>query len=124
MRTTGFVASAVALALGGCGTSTVDSSRSQSNTADSTPPTVAIISPATAGNYSTTNAAVSLAGSAADNVGVASVAWHNAAHGAGGQASGTDNWSAPHITLLSGVNTITVTAQGAARNNTGATLLV
>src|SRR5580765_1804422 len=126
MRTTGFAAGAVALllALGGCGTSTVDSSRPQSNTADTTPPAVAITSPSVAGNYSTTSAAVSLAGSAADNVGVASVAWHNAANGAGGAASGTDSWSAPNITLVSGVNTITVTAQDAAGNNTGATLVV
>jgi hypothetical protein len=126
MRTTGFAAGAVALllALGGCGTSTVDSSRSQSNTADTTPPAVAIISPSVSGNYFTTSAAVSLAGSAADNVGVASVAWHNAANGAGGAASGTDSWSAPNITLVSGVNTITVTAQDAAGNNTGATLVV
>ncbi|HVQ61406.1 MAG TPA: hypothetical protein VMS53_04925, partial [Burkholderiales bacterium] len=66
MRTTGLATGAVALllALGGCGTSTVGSSQSQSNSADTTPPTIAISSPTAAGNYSTASAAVSLSGSA------------------------------------------------------------
>lgn len=68
------------------------------------PPTVTITTPTAV----TTPLAIS--GTATDSNGtVASVAWFNSANGAGGAATGTTAWSAS-VPLVSGSNTITVTA--------------
>src|SRR5262245_27346179 len=119
---TGFALAAVvlSLSLAACGSKTVgtssDSSPPQNNPSDAAAPSISITSPSTSATYSTTAAVVSLAGSASDNVGVASVSWRNAATGAGGDASGTGSWTVASIALVSGVNTITVTARDAADN--------
>jgi predicted secreted protein len=84
-------------------------------TADTTRPTVTIGTPTTGSTYSTTASAMTLGGSASDNVGVTQVRWAND-RGGNGVASGTTTWSAAGIALLSGTNNITVTALDAAGN--------
>jgi len=91
---------------------------------DTTAPTLSITAPTSASSFSTTTPSVALAGNASDNVGVVSVSWRNAANGTSGNASGTSNWSIAAIALLSGVNTVTVTARDAAGNSRSATLAV
>jgi hypothetical protein len=118
---------ALLLLLGACGTNTVEPTSSNtpaSAPSDTTAPTVSIVLPSATGSYSTTSSAVSLSGTASDNVGVASVSWRNAANGAAGSTSGTGSWSVASVGLVSGVNTITVTARDAAGNNGSATLAV
>jgi len=127
---TGIALAAVVLSLtlAACGSKTVgmssNSNPPQNNPSDAAVPSISITSPSTAASYSTTTAIVSLAGSAADNVGVASVTWRNAATGASGDASGTSSWTVASIALVSGVNTITVTARDAAGNASIATVAV
>jgi len=77
---------------------------------DTTPPTVSIASTAA----TTSAAALTLSGTAADNIGVTQVAWTNS-RGGSGTASGTTSWTA-NIALQTGANVITVTARDAAGN--------
>lgn len=112
------------LVLGACGGGSASGNPPPSNPTDTTGPTVSITSPSASGSYSTTAATVALAGSASDDVGVASVSWRNAANGATGNASGTSSWSIANIALVLGVNTITVTARDAAGNTSSSTLAV
>jgi len=90
---------------------------------DPTPPTVAITSPTSSATYSTTSSALTLGGTASDNVGVTQVAWTNSAGGTG-TASGTASWTASGITLKLGTNVLTVTARDAAGNTGTARLTV
>ena len=85
-------------------------------------PTLQILSPGST-LISTSAAAFSLSGTAADNVGVVAVRWTNT-YGGGGAASGTANWQAANIPLLVGTNKITVTAFDAAGNSAGKTITV
>jgi poly(3-hydroxybutyrate) depolymerase len=82
---------------------------------DTTAPTVAIGSPTSASTYATASAAISLSGTASDNVGVTQVTWSND-RGGSGTATGTTSWVANTIALQSGVNVVTVTACDAANN--------
>jgi hypothetical protein len=86
-----------------------------SQPADTTPPTLQILSPSAA-MISTSTSFVSLSGTAADNVGVIAVRWSNA-FGGGGDAIGTANWQIANIPLLVGTNKITVRAFDAAGNS-------
>jgi len=86
-----------------------------SQPADTTPPTLQILSPGAA-MISTSAALISVSGTASDNVGVAAVRWTNA-FGAGGDAIGTTNWQIANIALLVGTNKITVRAFDAAGNS-------
>ena len=90
---------------------------------DTTPPVVTITAPTSGGAFTTPASPVTLAGTAADAVGVVQVAWSND-RGGSGTASGTANWSAGGIALASGVNVITVTARDAAGNASSDTLNV
>ena len=90
--------------------------------ADVTPPTVAITSPTSSGSYSTSSATLSMGGTASDNVGVTQVTWANS-RGGSGTATGTTSWSVT-LTLQSGSNVITMTAQDAAANSGTALLRV
>jgi hypothetical protein len=83
--------------------------------ADFTPPTVAIASPTTASTIRTTRTSQTLAGTAADDIGVTRVNWKNSAGGSGVTA-GTSAWSATDIPLQMGTNVITITARDAAGN--------
>ncbi len=92
-------------------------------TADGAAPTVAIAVPTSAATWNTTNAALTLAGMASDNVGVTGVSWANAANGTSGSMSGTTVWSGS-VGLAPGSNVITVTARDAANNTSSAVLTV
>jgi hypothetical protein len=87
---------------------------------DTTRPTVSISSP-TSGT--TTASSIYFGGSANDNVGVTQVTW-SSDRGSSGGASGTTNWSAASIPLMSGANVITITARDAAGNTGTAAMTV
>ena len=76
---------------------------------DSTPPTVTITAPTSAAIFLTTSGSLNLSGAATDNVGVFQVRWSND-RGGGGVALGAASWGVQNITLLAGLNNITVTA--------------
>ena len=82
---------------------------------DTIAPTVAIATPTSAGTFTTGTSPLTLAGTAADNVGVTQVSWSND-RGGSGTASGTTSWSVSGIVLQSGTNVLTVTARDAANN--------
>ena len=77
-------------------------------------PVVRITTPTTATTFSANAAALSLGGTASDNVGVRQVTWSNSLGGSG-TATGTTNWSAS-IGLRKGSNLLTITARDAAGN--------
>jgi hypothetical protein len=87
------------------------------NIPDAVLPTVTILTPTTNPTCSTSNGAISLSGSASDDIGVSEVTWSNSLGGSG-LAAGTTSWNVSNIPLQSGTNVITVTAYDAA-NNTG-----
>ncbi len=105
------------------GSSGGSSGGSGGGSADTTRPSVTINSPVSSASYTSLNSTVSLAGAAADNVGVTQVTWSNSL-GGGGTASGTGSWSVGSITLQNGINVITVTARDAAGNTGTDTLSV
>ncbi len=90
---------------------------------DATPPTVAITSPTTAATWNSSSASIDIAGTASDNVALASVAWSDG-RGGGGACTGTTNWSASGIALVLGENTITVTATDTAGQTATDSLVV
>ncbi len=108
---------------GADGGSTPTSGSSPSVTTDTTSPSVTITGPTNSSSYSTSSAALSLSGSASDNVGVTQVTWSNS-RGGSGTASGTISWNASGITLQGGSNTLTVTARDAVGNTSIDTLVV
>jgi hypothetical protein len=90
---------------------------------DSIPPAINITSPTSGSSYSTSNSAITLAGTASDNVGVTQVTWATD-RGTSGMASGTTAWSASGIALQNGLTQITITARDAAGNQSSASLTV
>jgi hypothetical protein len=86
------------------------------NNADVTPPTVTITSPTANPTYTTSSSALTLGGTAADNLGVTQVTWRNSLDGSSGMATGTTSWTANGIVLQPGANVLTVTARDAAGN--------
>ena len=89
--------------------------------ADTTPPAIAITSPGSSSIYYTKSSALTLSGSASDNVGVTQVTWTNS-RGSGGTATGTSSWSVTGILLQPGINLLTVTARDGAGNTSSAAL--
>ena len=73
------------------------------------PPTVTITSPTSNPAYSAPSSALTVGGTASDNVGVTQVTWTND-RGGSGSCSGTTSWTCSGIVLSSGQNVITVTA--------------
>jgi len=82
---------------------------------DTTLPTVSFATPTTGTSYTSPNAAISMAGASADNVGVTQVTWTND-RGGSGTATGTTSWNVGSIALQGGTNMITVKARDAAGN--------
>lgn len=84
-----------------------------SGTFSDAPPTVSFTAPSTTGSYTTTSATISLAGVAADDLGLARVIWDNS-NGGGGTATNVSGswtaWSVPSVTLQPGLNVLTVFA--------------
>ena len=91
--------------------------------ATGTPPVITITSPTADPTFASEAASVSLAGTAADDTGIASVTWVNN-RGGSGAAIGTTNWTAPGIPLAGGVNIIAVTATDLNGNSTTDTITV
>ena len=86
------------------------------NVPDTEKPLVSLVSPTTGTIYTTTDASVSLTGSAADNVGVTQVTWANSKTGGSGTASGTTSWAISNIILMEGDNSVTIKALDSAGN--------
>lgn len=90
-------------------------------------PTVSIQSPTTQSAYSVATPTVNIAGIASDDKVVQSVSWAND-RGGGGAAlnvSGTfSNWAVDSISLLEGINNITVTVTDSAGQKTAAKIAV
>jgi hypothetical protein len=84
-------------------------------TPDTTAPEVVITTPTLASTYETTNTQVVLAGTAADDGGVARVDWASD-RGGSGTATGTTNWSVASVSLVEGPNVITVMARDPSGN--------
>src|SRR5206468_1661422 len=85
--------------------------------------TVTITAPTSGATYTTGNPAMTLGGTASDNVGVTQVTWTNS-RGGNGTATGTTSWTASGIGLQMGTNMLTVQARDAAGNTKVATLTV
>jgi hypothetical protein len=83
---------------------------------DGQPPTIDITLPATAVSYSTTETAIAIGGTAADEFGVTEVRW-SSSRGGSGVANGTTNWGVPAVALAAGSNVITVTARDSGGNS-------
>ena len=79
----------------------------------SEPVRLAILSPTNGDTYQTTQAAVTLAGTAGGGSGIVLVSWA-ASTGAAGAASGTTSWSTGPLVLQQGDTVFTITAQDAA----------
>jgi large repetitive protein len=92
------------------------------HSSDATPPSVAISSPAAVGTHYMSSGNLSLAGTAADNVGVTEVRW-STNRGASGTATGTSSWTA-NLVVPQGQTIVTVTAYDATFNTGTATLIV
>ncbi|MEK7830647.1 MAG: hypothetical protein AAB401_06140, partial [Acidobacteriota bacterium] len=90
---------------------------------DTAGPTVAISSPAPAGTFTATINPIALAGTATDPSTVTVVRWSND-RGGSGTATGTSSWSIPLVSLLPGVNNLTITAWDSAGNAGSAVLMV
>jgi len=92
-------------------------------TIELTPPTISMTAPTTGSTYATSSSPLSLAGSSADTLAVATVTWVNAATGQSGIASGTTSWTAS-VPLVSGINVVTVISWDTAGNAGSASLTV
>ena len=90
---------------------------------DVTVPTVAITAPTGSPTFATNAATLNLAGTAADNVAVASVTWTNST-GPSGNAAGTTSWTVTGVLLIPGANVLTVTAHDTSGNLGSAVLTV
>jgi hypothetical protein len=88
-----------------------------------TPPQVTINAPSANPNYTTNNGAITIAGTATDDIGVTEVTWENSTGGTG-SANGTNNWSYNNLTLQAGINVITVTARDTNNNTSSDTITV
>jgi hypothetical protein len=89
---------------------------------DTAAPAVTVTSPSPNSPYTASAAAISLAGTATDNVGVTAVSWTDD-RGGSGTAGGTSNWSVS-LTVAPGTTNITITAVDAAGNRGSATYVV
>jgi YD repeat-containing protein len=90
---------------------------------DTSPPSISITVPTSDPSFTTSNAAIDLSGTAADNVGVSLITWANDRGGIG-TATGTTFWTISGVHLQPGANAITVTAYDAAGNMGAATVAV
>src|SRR5262249_51263310 len=94
----------------------------QEGLSDLESPTLRITTPATT-TVNTNLGVINVAGTATDNLRVASVSWRSN-RGLSGTASGTTNWTITGLPVLTGRNEITVTASDEAGNVSGASMLI
>lgn len=90
---------------------------------DAISPEVTISSPTTSPTHTTGSNALSIGGTAFDNVEVDHVSWSNS-RGGGGDCTGTTSWFANNIQLSSGQNYITVTVKDKVGNSSTDTMVV
>jgi hypothetical protein len=86
-------------------------------------PTISLTSPTTAATFTTSSSIVALAGTAADDSGIARVTWATD-KGQMGDAVGTTAWTIPAVTVPLGTTVVTVTAHDNSGNATALTLSV
>jgi hypothetical protein len=91
---------------------------------DVKPPTVTITDPTRGKEYTTDLPTISLAGTAMDNVTVTDVKWATDTGTNRGMCVGTTSWKTPDITLVRGINNITITASDSSALATSAVLKV
>src|SRR5204862_367971 len=105
----------------------VASSASVTVVVDNEPPAIVIKNTTAGDTLTTTLPAITLAGVAADNTGVAEVTWtRNPGTGVdlSGTATGAESWSTLAIPLMAGTNVITVTASDIFGNKSSVSLNV
>lgn len=85
------------------------------NPPDVTAPTIQIAVPTNAENYTSSEASISLSGTASDNIGLTQVTWASS-NGDSGIASGAASWTISGINLAEGNTVVTVTAMDSAGN--------
>ncbi len=117
------VAAAASLCACGGGGSGPAAAGTPGTSTDTTPPTLSISSPSTAGTYATSSPTITVSGIAADNVSVAKIGWASSL-GSSGDAAGTTSWQASGIALQPGPNVLTFKATDAAGNIATSTLSV
>ncbi len=106
----------------GAGNTTRSVSLVVGSSSDTTPPTIAITNPAPP-SATASSSPLTISGTASDNVGVASISWNNAEALQSGTVPGGNSWNI-NMPLVSGTNTITITAHDAGGNSASATLVV
>jgi hypothetical protein len=84
---------------------------------DLTAPLVIITGPCSDGQFTVNSPSVTLAGAAADNIGVTEITWSNDRGGSGSLQLTQGTWSVPNLALQQGPNKITVTAKDATGNS-------
>ena len=84
-------------------------------------PTVSITAPTSTGSYATPVSTVTVAGVAADDLGIAQVTW-TTDKGQSGVASGTMAWTIPSVNVDAGTTVLTVTATDKSGNSARASL--
>jgi uncharacterized protein (TIGR03437 family) len=94
----------------------------QEGGADLDSPALRVTAPATL-SVNTVEGNINVAGTATDNLRVASVSWRSN-RGLSGTATGTTNWAITGLPLITGRNEITITAADDARNVSNAVVLV
>jgi Ca2+-binding RTX toxin-like protein len=87
------------------------------------PPTISMTSPTTEPVMTVKTPFITLAGTAADETGIVSVAWVNN-RGGGGATTGTTSWTVSDVPLFAGVNVITVTVTDSSGNQASDILTV
>jgi hypothetical protein len=90
---------------------------------DGISPAVAIVTPSNVTTYNTSTALLSLAGTSSDDTAIATVVWSNPAATATGSAEGTLAWTSD-LTLVAGINLITVTAYDTSGNTATSSITV
>lgn len=90
---------------------------------DNQAPEISILTPDNDGRAETSETVVALTGQASDNMGLERLSW-SSNRGGNGQISVSENWRSPDITVFSGSNVITVTAEDAAGNRSSDTITV
>ncbi len=95
----------------------------QEGVLDDKSPVVRITTPNPAGVVVNTTGVINVGGTATDNGTIVRVSWSND-RGGSGTAVGTANWSITSVALLSGLNSITISATDDVRNVGRATLVV
>ncbi|MDO8537972.1 MAG: Ig-like domain-containing protein [archaeon] len=94
---------------------------------DTESPIIQITQPYSAAQIQVTTSSIVLGGTATDNIGIAQITWLNTANNSSGTAtfnSTTGTWGTAAIPLISGNNTIIVTANDAAGNQSSDTVTV